>query len=515
MKKHYSKIIVFLVIVMVCTLTVGYSAFVTEMSISKIVSHVRVQKDVRITNVEFLEGDSWNVVSNSIDYDEDSLIGNVTFTDFEAVASYKVTFTNFGNVKVYADVSGYTGDVSSTPLDAMGIVEPLGGTFEVIMLVSPVEIKTENFGIDFSFRRIFDVMYDGVSGNNEEVMEGETYSVFLGEDVCDNIEIYMDGKLLSKSEYAVDYGQLTISRITGDIIIKEREKVAKLVSGTLTTPGSEICIKGECFYIMSNDGSTIKMLSKYNLHVGSEVISSQTGTAIENPTKIQSSTAIGYKLNKSQTAASYPFIGTTGFSASSYWQNKVTSYPAYVYDYNSIPYNHIIDYRVYLNNNGLRTKDIRLIKSEELETLGCSMSSRTCESAPSWVYSTSYWTGTAKDYNYIWRVDTGGYFACNSFNNYYDVGVRPVVEIAVSEVSDYITFTVDGVTYRADKDMTWEEWIESEYENSKFYYDIEQVFWGNGNTVLLNGSSVNCSDRIISGGTYGIDTIGHSGGSVD
>ena len=42
MKKHYSKIIVFLVIVMVCTLTVGYSAFVTEMSISKIVSHVRV-----------------------------------------------------------------------------------------------------------------------------------------------------------------------------------------------------------------------------------------------------------------------------------------------------------------------------------------------------------------------------------------------------------------------------------------------------------------------------------------
>ena len=515
MKKHYSKIIVFLVIVMVCTLTVGYSAFVTEMSISKIVSHVRVQKDVRITNVEFLEGDSWNVVSNSIDYDEDSLIGNVTFTDFEAVASYKVTFTNFGNVKVYADVSGYTGDVSSTPLDAMGIVEPLGGTFEVIMLVSPVEIKTENFGIDFSFRRIFDVMYDGVSGNNEEVMEGETYSVFLGEDVCDNIEIYMDGKLLSKSEYAVDYGQLTISRITGDIIIKEREKVAKLVSGTLTTPGSEICIKGECFYIMSNDGSTIKMLSKYNLHVGSEVISSQTGTAIENPTKIQSSTAIGYKLNKSQTAASYPFIGTTGFSASSYWQNKVTSYPAYVYDYNSIPYNHIIDYRVYLNNNGLRTKDIRLIKSEELETLGCSMTNWSCTNAPSWVYSTSYWTGTAKDYNYIWRVDTGGYFACNSFNNYYDVGVRPVVEIAVSEVSDYITFTVDGVTYRADKDMTWEEWIESEYENSKFYYDIEQVFWGNGNTVLLNGSSVNCSDRIISGGTYGIDTIGHSGGSVD
>ena len=515
MKKHYSKIIVFLVIVMVCTLTVGYSAFVTEMSISKIVSHVRVQKDVRITNVEFLEGDSWNVVSNSIDYDEDSLIGNVTFTDIEAVASYKVTFTNFGNVKVYADVSRYTGDVSSTPLDAMGIVEPLGGTFEVIMLVSPAEIKTENFGIDFSFRRIFDVMYDGVSGANEEVMEGETYSVFLGEDVCDNIDIYMDGKLLSKSEYAVDYGQLIIPRITGDIIIKEREKVAKLVKGELDIPGSEICIKDECFYTLINDGNTIPMLAKYNLHVGYEVPSNQTGTLLSNPTKLQSSDAIGYRLNKSGTSVSFPFIGTTGFSASSYWKNKVTNYPAYIYDYNSIPYNHIIDYRVYLNNNGLRTNDVRLISHDELEGLGCSMAYKTCENAPSWVYSTSYWTGSANDSNYIWRVDTGAYYACNSYNNYFDVGVRPVIEIAVSEVSDYITFTVGGVTYHADKDMTWEEWIESEYGISNFYYDNEQVFGGTGYLVLLNGSSVNSSDRIISGGTYSysIDN-GHSGGSI-
>ena len=159
MKKHYSIIIVFLVIVMVCTLTVGYSAFVTEMSISKIVSHVRVQKDVRITNVQFLEDESSNVVSNSVDYDEDSLIGNVTFNGIDSVASYKVTFTNFGNAKVYADVSKYTGSISATPLDAMGVVEPLGGTFEVIMLVSPEEIKTESFNIDFSFRRILMVIF--------------------------------------------------------------------------------------------------------------------------------------------------------------------------------------------------------------------------------------------------------------------------------------------------------------------------------------------------------------------
>ena len=504
-----------IILILILTLTVGFSAFVSEMSISNLVAEVRVQKDVRITNVQFLEDESWNVVSNSVDYDEDSLIGNVTFNDFDAVASYKVTFTNFGNVKVYADVSKYTGSISATPLDAMGVVEPLGGTFEVIMLVSPEEIKTESFNIDFSFRRIFNLIYDGVSGTNEEIMEGETYFVFLGEDVCDYIEIYMDGVLLDESKYDTSYGQLTISNVTGDVIIKERERVAKVVSGDLTTVGSEVCIKDECFYIIGNDGTTISMLSKYNLNVGYEVTASQTGNALSNPTKIQSPDAIGYKLNKSQTAVSFPFIGTTGFATSSYWDSSVTTYPAYVYSYNSIPYNHIIDYRVYLNNNGLRTKNLRLIKSEELESLGCSMSNWSCTDAPSWVYSTSYWTGTAKDYNYIWRVDTGGYFACNSFNNYFDVGVRPVVEIAASEVSDYITFTVGGVTYRADKDMTWEEWIESEYGSSNFYYNVEQVLVGAGSLVLLNSSSVNRSDRIISGGTYSIESGHHAGGSND
>ncbi|MBO5121515.1 MAG: hypothetical protein J6C28_07530, partial [Bacilli bacterium] len=215
-----------IILVLILTLTVGFSAFVSEMSISNLVADVRVQKDVRITNVQFLEDESWNVVSNSVDYDEDSLIGNVTFNDIDSVASYKVTFTNFGNVKVYADVSKYTGSISATPLDAMGVVEPLGGTFEVIMLVSPEEIKTESFNIDFSFRRIFNITYDGISGTNQEILEGETYSVFLGEEVCDFIEIYMDGVRLDESSYDTSYGQLIISNITGDITIKERERVA-------------------------------------------------------------------------------------------------------------------------------------------------------------------------------------------------------------------------------------------------------------------------------------------------
>ena len=42
----------------------------------------------------------------------------------------------------------------------------------------------------------------------------------------------------------------------------------KLVSGDLVTPGSEVCCNDQCFYIVSNDVDSVKMLSKYNLAVG-------------------------------------------------------------------------------------------------------------------------------------------------------------------------------------------------------------------------------------------------------
>ena len=45
-----------IILVLVLTLTVGFSAFVSEMSISNIVSVVRIEKDVRITGLSLLAG---------------------------------------------------------------------------------------------------------------------------------------------------------------------------------------------------------------------------------------------------------------------------------------------------------------------------------------------------------------------------------------------------------------------------------------------------------------------------
>ena len=65
-----------IILVMIVSLTVGFSAFVSEMSISNIVADIRVQKDVRITDVKV----SGSGIDPYIEFDADSIItSNLSF----------------------------------------------------------------------------------------------------------------------------------------------------------------------------------------------------------------------------------------------------------------------------------------------------------------------------------------------------------------------------------------------------------------------------------------------------
>ena len=208
-----------------------------------------------------------------------------------------------------------------------------------------------------------------------------------------------------------------------EILIKENP--IKIVNGDLDTIGSEICIDKECFYLMENDGYNIKLLSKYNLLIGSTYDDTNGAVPLENPTGVQDESAKGYFTDFSEDN---PIIGVKYFSTTHYWIDTVTSYPEYVYNEQSLLYEHVENYKKYLNNLGAKVQEARLITLEELESLGCSRVNNTCEQAPSWVYATTYWTGTANANDSIWRVYTDTDLLGN---NWYDNnrGVRPVIII--------------------------------------------------------------------------------------
>ena len=197
-----------------------------------------------------------------------------------------------------------------------------------------------------------------------------------------------------------------------------------VVSGDGTKEGDEVCIKNECFYVISSIDSTVTMLSKYNLHVGNSVDKDWNVTPLASPTGIQDEDARGGVWDD-KNAPIFPFIGTTAFSSDS---QKGTNYSDYS---GSIVEGYVNSYNNYLITQGVTPIESRLITYEELESLGCSGDDMSCSDAPEWVYATSYWSGSADDTYHVWCVYNVTYF--NDYNYYYydsDFGVRPVITIS-------------------------------------------------------------------------------------
>ena len=98
----------------------------------------------------------------------------------------------------------------------------------------------------------------------------------------------------------------------------------------------------------------------------------------------------------------------------------------------------------YINTLGINGTG-RLLTFEEAVNLGCN-SGGNCAStdiyeigvtgtAPTWVYSSTYWLGSADDDSYVWIVDSvGELYDSSSFDTVNYIGVRPVIVVSTSDI---------------------------------------------------------------------------------
>ncbi len=215
--------------------------------------------------------------------------------------------------------------------------------------------------------------------------------------------------------------------------------------------------KSEDFYVISDNGDKVTALAKYNLLVGNimtydESSGSMTTTPIstlEEGYGIQNSIAGYYEVDSNGNSTTNTIKGAIAFAeyknnGKVYWVDDSgnllskygTSYPANVFDSNSLLYAPVQNYKTYLRNTlGKTSVDTRLITYEDLINLGCSKHDYSCASAPSWVYSTDYWTASAHVYNYaVWNVYSHGHFGTIHSNDLGTLGLRPVITINKSEL---------------------------------------------------------------------------------
>ena len=180
--------------------------------------------------------------------------------------------------------------------------------------------------------------------------------------------------------------------------------------------GDEFCLENECFYVIKDNGTTVDAFAKQNVN-----------TETNRQDKNANTLAFAEKTN-----GSYGYwTDSSGKLLSKYG----TSYPANVFDSNSLLYAPVQNYKTYLKNTlGKTSVDARLITFEELIGLGCNSNKYSCKSAPSWIYSTLYWTASAVDNHGVWGTYSGGDIGSIHFAYSGGYGLRPVITISKSDI---------------------------------------------------------------------------------
>ncbi len=214
----------------------------------------------------------------------------------------------------------------------------------------------------------------------------------------------------------------------------------------------------EDFYVISDNGSTVTALAKYNLLVGNVVkwnddFVAESTTVISSSEEgygLQNSTAANYESNNG-TPSTNTFTGVLGFSkdnnGNGYWVDDTSnhnllskygsSYPAYVFDENSTLYKPLSNYESYIKNTLKKTSvEASLLTYEQVINLGCSKDNGSCKSAASWVHAVNYWIGSVKaSYSAEMighdMVDPGFGYGGLEENM---AGLRPVITISKSEL---------------------------------------------------------------------------------
>ena len=258
----------------------------------------------------------------------------------------------------------------------------------------------------------FNSLIDGTILTNDPLAAGENAIYFLW--------LYLDETTPNQAQKTFFVGNL-------DIKAEYIPQICAVANGTGKTVGDTIKCGTESFYVISNDGTNIKMLAKHELMVGTNADESNEGYGLQitedDPSGI----------------AQYPAMFDPG--TNDYEQSTIKNYVT--------KYNELL-----ISKFGLSSSTVSsLISFDELLELGCSKIGQngpyTCTTTNfPWLYSTSYWTKTSgsadsdiacavrnnqmtNEFGYL-----GGADADFNYYKYIDqvFSVRPLVTISVDDL---------------------------------------------------------------------------------
>ena len=369
-----------LILVCVFTLTIAYAALNAVLTIQGSAQVTSADWDIHLANPK---------VTN----------GSVTTTAPTLTSGKSLTFSTILNMP--GDFYEFTVDVvNSGSIDAM--IEKVTKTPEL----TADQAKYLNYTVSYA--------------NGESITNKQAIAAGVTMPIKVRVEYRKD---LIASDLPTGQVQLTLGLVLD--YVQSDGTASSVTDNGVYDPykiGYEKCFGTECFYVISSTDSTVTMLAKYNLYVGSECTSSTTCTPYgEEATGMQNSTMLGFggaALRK----------GTTAFSS----KEQTGTY--YGYYNGSIVEKYVNNYKTLLESNfEVEVIEARLITKDELtnpDAFACE-EDHYCSNKYPWIYSTSYWTGTYySDPLYVWFVRSDGYFYDSLYSVESAGGVRPVIVVS-------------------------------------------------------------------------------------
>jgi hypothetical protein len=227
--------------------------------------------------------------------------------------------------------------------------------------------------------------------------------------------------------------------------------------------------KSEDFYVMKDNGTTVTALAKYNLLIGNALrfnddlsnITPEVISSSDNEYGLQSSkTLIDFywkdgkiSFNGNIIYGLIQFYGDSDDTEYSYWEDQSSykkplakygsSYPAEVFDSNSLLYKPLKTYETYIKKNiGKNTVTLDILSLEQAKDLGIlsysNIDSDKLTLYPTWYNNTFYWLSTADDNRWMYIVNSGVIETDNFYrwsNGSYTInGIRSVITISKSEL---------------------------------------------------------------------------------
>ena len=233
------SIIASVMVIMTLLISVGYSAFNTKLNVKDIKAVVRVEKDIRVTNISVLSGTDGGV-SNWEDYNVSSISGSVRLPNANSAVRYMVEITNIGNVEM-----GLLNIVNTNlPEELMAATSyPYGTkicdnttatkctlgakrTIEIVIKYnggkynSTTASKDFTFNLGFTFKQVHKITYKNITatGLKTEILDTDILIADIGTGYI-SFNITQGGVKLTDSQYTYQNGQLTIKNVTGDLVI--------------------------------------------------------------------------------------------------------------------------------------------------------------------------------------------------------------------------------------------------------------------------------------------------------